>query len=51
MKDDNRVLSRRGAKELTPGEIEQVNGGFTTLLSVCSIPRPGTQGCDSDVTS
>ena len=51
MNDDKRVLARQGAKELTPGEADHVNGGITTQLSVCTIPCPGTQGCDGDVTS
>ena len=51
MNNDKRVLGRRGAKELTPSEADHVNGGITTQLSVCTIPRPGTQGCDGDVTS
>ncbi len=34
-KDNNRVLNRIGAHELTPGEVQKVTGGFIpTLLSV-----------------
>jgi hypothetical protein len=51
MKNNQRVLSRRGARELTPGETDHVRGGILTLLSVCTIPRPGTHGCDGDVTT
>lgn len=51
MNNAKRVLGRQGAKELTPNEADHVNGGITTRLSVCTIPRPGTQGCDGDVTS
>jgi hypothetical protein len=51
MNNDKRVLGRQGAKELTPGEADHVIGGIITRLSLCTIPRPGTQGCDGDVTS
>jgi hypothetical protein len=51
MNNDNRVLGRRGAKELTPSETDHVIGGVSTLLSVCTIPRPGTVGCDGDRTT
>ena len=47
MNNDNRVLGRQGAKELTPSEADHVVGGFSTL-TVCTIPRPGTVGCDGD---
>lgn len=49
--NDNRVLGRLGAKELTPSEADHVTGGITTLLTVCTIPRPGTVGCDGDRTT
>jgi hypothetical protein len=39
MNNDKRVLGRQGAKELTPSEAGHVNGGITTRLSVCTIPR------------
>jgi hypothetical protein len=48
MNNDKRVLGRQGAKELTPSETDHVIGGVSTLLSVCTIPRPGTVGCDGD---
>ena len=48
MNNDNRVLGRRGAKELTPSETDHVMGGVITLLTVCTIPQPGMQGCDGD---
>jgi hypothetical protein len=35
MKNDNRVLSRMGARELTQQEAEKVQGGFRTL-TVCT---------------
>ena len=49
MNDDKRVLARRGARELTPSEADHVNGSISTL-TVCTIPRPGTLGCDGDTT-
>jgi hypothetical protein len=51
MDNAKRVLARLGAKELTPSEADHVNGGIITRLSVCTIPRPGTVGCDGDTTS
>jgi hypothetical protein len=35
MKQDNRVLSRMGARELTQDEVDKVQGGFRTL-TVCT---------------
>jgi hypothetical protein len=32
--DNNRVLTRRGARQLTPNEIDQTSGAGATLLSV-----------------
>jgi hypothetical protein len=49
MNNDNRVLGRQGAKELSPSESDHVVGGFSTL-TVCTIPSPGTVGCDGDTT-
>jgi hypothetical protein len=37
--DNNRVLTRRGARQLSENEIEQTSGGVPTLLSVI---RTGT---------
>lgn len=51
MNNENRVLGRQNAKELTLSEADHVIGGINTLLSVCTIPRPGTHGCDGDMTS
>ena len=48
MNNDNRVLGRKGAKELTLSEADHVIGGVATLLSLCTLPRPGTVGCDGD---
>lgn len=47
MKNDKRVLARQGAKELASSEADHVVGGISTL-TVCTIPRPGTVGCDGD---
>jgi hypothetical protein len=40
MNDPNRVLSRQGARQLTPAETDVIKGGFITL-SVCTAnPSP-----------
>lgn len=36
MNDQNRVLIRKGARELAPEEIELINGGLRTA-TVCTI--------------
>ena len=40
MNDQNRVLIRKGARELTPTESEIVNGGFATFSLCTSSPSP-----------
>lgn len=51
MSDQNRVLSRQGARVLTPAENERVNGGFITFSLCTSAPspdgdmRPFEEGC------
>jgi len=40
MNQDNRVLIRRGARELTPTEADLVNGGFRTLSICTASPSP-----------
>jgi hypothetical protein len=51
MNNQNRVLIRRGARELTPTESEIVNGGFITFSLCTSSPSPdgdqhvGEVGC------
>jgi len=45
MKKDNRVLGRKGARELTPREAEGVTGAVRTTTE-CSI---GPKGLDGDV--
>ena len=47
MNNDQRVLSRRGARELTPNENDHVRGGIRTLLTVCTTPNSGNT-CDLD---
>jgi len=51
MNNQNRVLIRRGARELTPTESEIVTGGFITLSLCTAAPHPdgdqhvGEVGC------
>jgi hypothetical protein len=51
MNNQNRVLVRHGARELTPTEADLVNGGFRTLSLCTSSPSPdgdqhvGEVGC------
>ncbi|HKV95533.1 MAG TPA: hypothetical protein VJW20_23510 [Candidatus Angelobacter sp.] len=51
MNDSNRVLIRRGARELTPTETEIINGGFITFSICTNNPSPdgdhhvGEAGC------
>ena len=51
MNDQNRVLIRKGARELNPTEAEIVNGGFITLSICTAAPSPdgdrhvGEVGC------
>lgn len=40
MNDQNRVLSRRGARELTAAENERISGGYITLSVCTSSPHP-----------
>lgn len=46
MNDQNRVLIRQGARNLTPEEVERVTGGLRTL-TLCSIGAGGQR--DGDV--
>jgi len=34
----NRVLNRRGAREVTPEEMDQVAGGLLPLHTLCGVP-------------
>jgi hypothetical protein len=40
MNQDNRVLGRRGARELTPREVDHVTGAVHTE-TICSVGRNG----------
>jgi hypothetical protein len=40
MNNQNRVLIRRGARELTPTESEIVTGGFATFSLCTAAPSP-----------
>ena len=48
MKENKRVLSRQNARELTPAEVDYVNGSINTL-TICSAARPplGPNDCDT----
>jgi hypothetical protein len=47
MNQDNRVLGRKGARELSPAEVEHVAGAVQVRTeTVCSI---GPKGLDGDV--
>jgi hypothetical protein len=47
MKENNRVLSRQNARELTQAEVEHVSGNINTL-TICSWnPTLGTKDCDT----
>jgi hypothetical protein len=50
MRENNRVLVRIGARELTAEEVKQVAGGATTphTETVCSV-NPATGTADGDV--
>ena len=51
MNDQNRVLSRTNARELTQKEMDSVSGGFLTLSRCTGAPSPdgdqhaGEAGC------
>jgi len=47
MNDQNRVLIRKGARELTPTEADLINGGLRTL-TLCTISGVTAQR-DGDV--
>ncbi|HEY6350599.1 MAG TPA: hypothetical protein VI636_14430 [Candidatus Angelobacter sp.] len=48
MNQDNRVLQRIGARELTREEIENITGAINTLTAFCSAPQPKYPTGDSD---
>jgi hypothetical protein len=43
MNQDNRVLGRKGARELTPREIERVTGAIKTT-TLCTLPVRANDG-------
>jgi hypothetical protein len=43
-KDNDRVLTRRGARQLSPDEMEQTAGAGATLLSVIVTNTAGNPG-------
>jgi hypothetical protein len=48
MNQDNRVLQRVGARELSPDEVDRINGAINTLTAFCSAPQPAYPNGDSD---
>lgn len=48
MNQDNRVLLRTGARELTREEVENITGAINTLTAFCSRPSPIYPSGDSD---
>lgn len=47
MNENNRVLSRRNARELTPAEVDHVTGNINTL-TICSWdPVRRSSDCDT----
>jgi len=47
MKENNRVLSRQNARELTPAEVDHVVGNINTLTICSSNPSTGIKDCDT----
>jgi hypothetical protein len=47
MKENNRVLSRQNARELTPAEVDHVTGSINTLTICSASPKTGTNDCDT----
>ncbi|HEX5434293.1 MAG TPA: hypothetical protein VFY05_08645 [Candidatus Angelobacter sp.] len=43
----NRVMNRRGARELTFEELDRIAGGVTTILITTTGPRPTLPGDDT----
>ena len=48
MNQDNRVLQRSGARELTWEETQQISGAINTLTAFCSAPSPRYPSGDND---
>lgn len=47
MNDNNRVLIRRGARELTKQEVEHISAGLNTE-TLCTIPSTACPNKDGD---
>jgi hypothetical protein len=47
MNENNRVLSRQNARELTPAEVDHVTGSINTLTICSANPTVGTKDCDT----
>jgi hypothetical protein len=45
--ENNRVLSRQNARELTPAEVDHVTGSINTLTICSALPKTGTNDCDT----
>ncbi|HEV8492245.1 MAG TPA: hypothetical protein VGR76_08230 [Candidatus Angelobacter sp.] len=45
--NNNRVLSRQNARELTPAEVDHVTGNINTLTICSQSPKTGTNDCDT----
>jgi len=45
--NNNRVLSRQNARELTPAEVDHVVGNINTLTICSSNPSTGIKDCDT----
>ena len=48
MNEQDRVLIRRGARELAPEEIDLINGGLRTLTA-CTIGNAGQRDGDASI--
>jgi hypothetical protein len=46
-KENNRVLSRQNARELTSAEVDHVTGSINTLTFCSASPKIGTNDCDT----
>jgi hypothetical protein len=48
MNENNRVLSRQNARELTPAEVDHVSGSINTLTICSAAPiKGGGNDCDT----
>ncbi len=44
---DDRVLSRRGAREVSETELQSIHGGFNTLVCTVSVTNPSIRDGDA----